>query len=404
MISARHQYESENVMRDQKIHIENVVLSTHLHTVLDLDDVCRKFIAWLGNKEFVSYTYSFPACHVKYNKCNTAIFESGAINCVGPNIQRARKTVREVIKKLDEFGMLKLASTKTPIVKIASVMGTSSLNQSVGCGIVQAIFPDSTLSKFAGGSINIKTAHGSIRVFSTGKLIGTGFKSEQKIIDTINEVKIKILENLNKHQIARLEYCRIERYEPALEVYRKLIDVFPQFDVAEKIYGEDLLAQYLQKVQSTSMGMEPKTLGCCIVYILSLIYNKGIVQRDIKEEADISEPAIRNNYLGIGKILELDVITKRTNSHTTTIRCDECNHFSDDMEWYIFYYSKIYTYKEIRSKCPKSGRVIVLNSLGIRHGCKAFSFNPNGRLSKEKRSLLVEKVKKLLREKGEEKI
>ena len=166
------------------ISIENVVASATIDQRLDLKDITKKFPDVEWNPE------QFPGAvfRLKSPKTATLLFSTGKMVCTGAKSEElARKAVKTVVQKLRK-GKIKIKNEAT--VTIQNIVASINLGGTVHLEDAARRLPRSMYEpeQFPGlihRMIDPKTV---ILIFSSGKLVCTGGKTEKDVYRSVNNV------------------------------------------------------------------------------------------------------------------------------------------------------------------------------------------------------------------------
>ena len=166
------------------IAIVNVVASASVDQKMDLNDITKKFPDVEYNPDL------FPGLVFRLRSPRTAtlIFTSGKMVCTGSKSEDiARKAVKTVVQKLRKGG---IKVKKEAEVTIQNIVSSINLGGKVHLEKAARTLPRSMYEpeQFPGlihRMLNPKTV---IRVFSSGKLVCTGAKTEQDVYKSVNNL------------------------------------------------------------------------------------------------------------------------------------------------------------------------------------------------------------------------
>jgi len=174
------------------ISIENVVASATIDQKLDLKDITMKFpdIEW--NPEM------FPGAvfRITSPKTATLLFRTGKMVCTGAKSEElARKAVKTVVQKLRK-GKIKIKKEAT--VTIQNIVASINLGGSVHLEQAARTLPRSMYEpeQFPGLIHRMLDPKTVILIFSTGKLVCTGGKTEKDVFRSVNQLH-NLLEEKN---------------------------------------------------------------------------------------------------------------------------------------------------------------------------------------------------------------
>ncbi len=166
------------------ISIVNVVASATIEQRLDLKDITKKFpdVEWHPER--------FPGAvfRIRNPKTATLLFRTGKMICTGSKSEKmAKEAVKTVVQKLRK-GKIKIKKEAT--VKIQNIVASINLGGRVHLEQAARTLPRSMYEpeQFPGlihRMLNPKTV---ILIFSTGKLVCTGGKTEKDVFRSVNNL------------------------------------------------------------------------------------------------------------------------------------------------------------------------------------------------------------------------
>ena len=164
------------------VSIENVVASATIEQRLDLNDVTKKFPDVEWNPE------QFPGAvfRLRNPKTATLLFGSGKMVCTGAKSEyMARKAVKTVVQKLRK-GDIKIKNEATVTVQniVASInlCGRVYLEQAART-LPRSMYEPEQFPGLIHRMLDPKTV---ILIFSSGKLVCTGGKTEKDVYRSVN--------------------------------------------------------------------------------------------------------------------------------------------------------------------------------------------------------------------------
>ncbi len=174
------------------ISIENVVASATIDQKLDLKDITMKFpdVEW--------HPDMFPGAvfRLKSPKTATLLFRTGKMVCTGSKSEEiARKAVKTVVQKLRK-GKIKIKKEAT--VTIQNIVASINLGGRVHLEQAARTLPRSMYEpeQFPGLIHRVLDPKTVILIFSTGKLVCTGGKTEKDVYRSVNQLH-NLLEEKN---------------------------------------------------------------------------------------------------------------------------------------------------------------------------------------------------------------
>jgi len=174
------------------ISIENVVASATIDQKLDLKDIQKKFpdVEW--------HPEQFPGAvfRIKSPKTATLLFSTGKMVCTGAKSEDlARKAVKTVVQKLRK-GKIKIKKDAT--VTIQNIVASINLGGRVHLEQAARTLPRSMYEpeQFPGLIHRVLDPKTVILIFSSGKLVCTGGKTEKDVYRSVNQLH-NLLEEKN---------------------------------------------------------------------------------------------------------------------------------------------------------------------------------------------------------------
>jgi len=166
------------------VSIENVVASATIDQKLDLKDITKKFpeIEW-NPKLFPGAVF-----RLKNPKTATLLFSTGKMVCTGSKSEEfARKAVKTVVQKLRK-GKIKIKKEAT--VTIQNIVATINLGGRVHLEQAARTLPRSMYEpeQFPGLIHRMLDPKTVILIFSSGKLVCTGGKTEKDVFRSVNNL------------------------------------------------------------------------------------------------------------------------------------------------------------------------------------------------------------------------
>ncbi len=174
------------------ISIENVVASATIDQKLDLKDIQKKFpdVEW--------HPDMFPGAvfRLKSPKTATLLFRTGKMVCTGSKSEEmAKKAVKTVVQKLRK-GKIKIKKEAT--VTVQNIVASINLGGRVHLEQAARTLPRSMYEpeQFPGLIHRMLDPKTVILIFSSGKLVCTGGKTEKDVYRSVNQLH-NLLEEKN---------------------------------------------------------------------------------------------------------------------------------------------------------------------------------------------------------------
>ena len=174
------------------ISIENVVASATIEQRLDLKDITKKF----PDVEWRPELFPGAVFRLRSPKTATLLFRTGKMVCTGSKSEKmARKAVKTVVQKLRK-GKIKIKKEAT--VTIQNMVASINLGGRVHLEQAARTLPRSMYEpeQFPGLIHRMLDPKTVILIFSSGKLVCTGGKTEKDVYRSVNQLH-NLLEEKN---------------------------------------------------------------------------------------------------------------------------------------------------------------------------------------------------------------
>jgi len=176
-------------MKNDEIKIVNMVISVDFADRIDLDKVANE----LENTEYQPEQFPGLVYRVKNPKSAVLIFSSGKMNCTGTkSMKDARKVIRIVIKDAKTLGFI----TKKPkIITIQNIVAVADLGKKVDLDkVLQFDNTEYEPAQFPGLVYRMKEPKVAFLIFTSGKIVETGARDEEMMVDAYKKLKKKMKE------------------------------------------------------------------------------------------------------------------------------------------------------------------------------------------------------------------
>jgi transcription initiation factor TFIID TATA-box-binding protein len=172
------------------VQIVNIVVSSSLEHDIPLE----KMAATLSNTEYNPEQFPGLVMRIKEPKTSALIFSSGKIVCTGAkNLEEVRESINKIIKSLEK---IKIKITIEPEINIQNMVASGEIGMDLNLNQL-AMKLDNTEyepEQFPGLVYKIPSLKATFLLFSNGKIVCTGTKSEKEVHNAVE----KLIENLKK--------------------------------------------------------------------------------------------------------------------------------------------------------------------------------------------------------------
>ncbi|MBD3304697.1 TATA-box-binding protein [Candidatus Woesearchaeota archaeon] len=174
----------------KEIKVVNIVVSASLGQDIPLE----KMAATLSNTEYNPEQFPGLVIRIKEPKTSALIFSSGKIVCTGArSMDKVHESIKKIIKSLEK---IKVKIKEVPEVNIQNIVAAGSVGMDLNLNML-AMRLDNTEyepEQFPGLVYKLPDQRATFLLFSNGKVVCTGTKSE----DEVHRVLDILIENLKK--------------------------------------------------------------------------------------------------------------------------------------------------------------------------------------------------------------
>ncbi len=166
------------------ISIENVVATATIEQRLDLKEITKKF----PNVEWNPNLFPGAVFRLKNPKTATLLFRTGKMVCTGAKSEEmARKAVKTVVQKLRK-GKIKIKNEAT--VTIQNIVASINLGGRIHLEETARSLPRSMYEpeQFPGLIHRMLDPKTVILIFTSGKLVCTGSRTEKDVFRSVNNL------------------------------------------------------------------------------------------------------------------------------------------------------------------------------------------------------------------------
>lgn len=174
----------------REIQVVNIVVSASLGHDIPLE----KMAATLSNTEYNPEQFPGLVIRIKEPKTSALIFSSGKIVCTGArSMDKVHESIRKIIKSLEKINV---KIKEEPEVNIQNIVAAGSVGMDLNLNVL-AMKLDNTEyepEQFPGLVYKLPEQKATFLLFSNGKVVCTGTKSE----DEVHKALDKLIENLKQ--------------------------------------------------------------------------------------------------------------------------------------------------------------------------------------------------------------
>ena len=174
----------------KEIKVVNIVVSTSLQHDIPLE----KMAATLSNTEYNPEQFPGLVIRIKEPKTSALIFSSGKVVCTGArSMDKVEESIKKIIKSLEKINVkIKIK----PEVKIQNIVASGSVGMDLNLNTLAMKLENTEYEpeQFPGLVYKLAEAKATFLLFSNGKIVCTGTKSEKEVHAALD----KLIVNLKK--------------------------------------------------------------------------------------------------------------------------------------------------------------------------------------------------------------
>ncbi|MBS3169635.1 TATA-box-binding protein [Candidatus Woesearchaeota archaeon] len=174
----------------KKIRIVNIVVSTALEKDIPLE----KMAATLPNTEYNPEQFPGLVLRIKEPKTSALVFSSGKVVCTGARtMEEVDLSIQSIIKSLKKLNII---VTVKPVITVQNIVASGSIGMDLNLNVLGLKLPNTEYEpeQFPGLVHKLKGTNATFLLFSNGKIVCTGTKTELQV----NEATDKLIDNLKK--------------------------------------------------------------------------------------------------------------------------------------------------------------------------------------------------------------
>ncbi|PIY60544.1 TATA-box-binding protein [Candidatus Woesearchaeota archaeon CG_4_10_14_0_8_um_filter_47_5] len=179
-------------MKKKTIEVVNIVVSTSLEKDIPLE----KMAATLSNTEYNPEQFPGLVIRIRDPKTSALVFSSGKVVCTGArSMEKVEESIKKIIESLAKIGV---KVTIKPIINIQNIVASGSIGTDLNLNMLAMKLKNTEYEpeQFPGLVYKIPEAKATFLLFSNGKVVCTGTKSE----DEVQRALDMLIENLKKVQ------------------------------------------------------------------------------------------------------------------------------------------------------------------------------------------------------------
>jgi len=172
------------------VEVVNIVVSSSLEHDIPLE----KMAATLSNTEYNPEQFPGLVIRIKDPKTSALIFSSGKIVCTGArSLDKVRESIVKIVESVEKIGIkIKI----TPEINVQNIVASGDIGMDLNLNTLAMKLENTEYEpeQFPGLVYKLRDAKATFLLFSNGKIVCTGTKSEDQVHIAVK----KLIENLKK--------------------------------------------------------------------------------------------------------------------------------------------------------------------------------------------------------------
>ena len=180
--------------KTRDIKIVNIVVSTSLEHDIPLE----KMAATLSNTEYNPEQFPGLVIRIKEPKTSALIFSSGKVVCTGArSMDKVHESIKKIIKSLEK---IKVRIKVKPKVEIQNMVASGSIGMDLNLNVLAMNLHNTEYEpeQFPGLVYKLPNTKATFLLFSNGKIVCTGTKSEKEVHQTMDQLIINLKKVMKK--------------------------------------------------------------------------------------------------------------------------------------------------------------------------------------------------------------
>ena len=185
-------------MTKKELKVVNIVASTYLDHEVPL----IKLAEALPNTEYNPEQFPGLVMRIKEPKTSALIFSSGKVVCTGAkSLLKVRESINQIIKNLAK---IKIKIKIKPEIKVQNMVASGAIGMDLNLNGLAMTLENTEYEpeQFPGLVYKLPNTRATFLLFSNGKIVCTGTRSEDKLKEALNKL-VKTLNALEKKSVSK---------------------------------------------------------------------------------------------------------------------------------------------------------------------------------------------------------
>ncbi|MDO8556349.1 MAG: TATA-box-binding protein [Nanoarchaeota archaeon] len=180
-------------MPKKEIKIQNIVISSDLEHDIPL----IKLAETLPNTEYNPEQFPGLVMRIKEPKTSALIFSSGKIVCTGAkSMAKVKEAVKRIIQNVEK---VRIKVQKNPKIMVQNMVASGSIGMDLNLNLLAMDLEETEYEpeQFPGLVYKLPGTRATFLLFSNGKIVCTGTKSETKLREAVDQL-VRVLVKVTK--------------------------------------------------------------------------------------------------------------------------------------------------------------------------------------------------------------
>lgn len=178
----------------REIQVVNIVVSTSLGHDIPLE----KMAATLSNTEYNPEQFPGLVIRIKEPKTSALIFSSGKVVCTGArSLDKVQESIKKIIKSLEKINV---KITIEPEIVVQNIVASGNVGMPLNLNVLAMKLENTEYEpeQFPGLVYKLQQAKATFLLFSNGKVVCTGTKSEEAVNKALDALIIDLKRVMDK--------------------------------------------------------------------------------------------------------------------------------------------------------------------------------------------------------------
>ena len=178
----------------KRVIIQNIVATTSLEQDIPL----IKLAETLPNTEYNPEQFPGLVMRIKEPKTSALIFSSGKVVCTGAkSMRKVRESIKAIIKNISK---IKIRITIEPVIKVQNMVASGAVGMDLNLNKLAMNLSNTEYEpeQFPGLVFKMPEINATFLLFSNGKIVCTGTKSEKKLHEAVEKLVVILRKAVKK--------------------------------------------------------------------------------------------------------------------------------------------------------------------------------------------------------------